>query len=146
MCLTYECAATTRPLITMLRRRVLQLAASKSSQYRCKDPSSAFWHLWSKETRYMYASFTPHPETFKSCFFVFYLGPHLQHMEVPRLGVKSELQLLPYTMATTTWDLSHICSRHHCSWQCQILNPLSKAKDRTHILMDPSQVVTTEPQ
>jgi len=79
-------------------------------------------------------------------FFPCFLGLHLQHMEVPRLGVKSELQLLPYTMATTTWDLSHICSRHHCSWQCQILNPLSKAKDRTHILMDPSQVVTTEPQ
>ena len=28
-------------------------------------------------------------------FFVF-LGPHLWHMEVPRLGVQSELQLLAY--------------------------------------------------
>ena len=27
------------------------------------------------------------------------LGPHLQHMEVPRLGVKSELQPLAYTTA-----------------------------------------------
>ena len=26
---------------------------------------------------------------------LFFLGLHLQHMEVPRLGVKSELQLLP---------------------------------------------------
>ena len=29
-------------------------------------------------------------------FFVF-LGPHLQHMEVPKLGVQSELQPLAYT-------------------------------------------------
>ena len=27
-------------------------------------------------------------------FFAFFLGSHLWHMEVPRLGVKSELQLL----------------------------------------------------
>ena len=29
---------------------------------------------------------------------------------------------------------------HHSSQQCQILNPLSEARDRTHVLMDPSQV------
>ena len=28
------------------------------------------------------------------------LGPHPQHMEVPRLGVESELQLLTYITAT----------------------------------------------
>ena len=28
------------------------------------------------------------------------LGPHLRHLEVPRLGVKSELQLPSYTTAT----------------------------------------------
>ena len=44
-------------------------------------------------------------------------------MEVPRLGVESELQLLD---ATATWDPSFICDLHHSSWQCQILNPLSK--------------------
>ena len=32
-------------------------------------------------------------------FFFFFLGPYLQHMEVPRLGVESELQLLTYTTA-----------------------------------------------
>ena len=31
-------------------------------------------------------------------FFVF-LGPHLWHMEVPRLGVKTKLQLSAYTIA-----------------------------------------------
>ena len=49
-------------------------------------------------------------------FFVF-LGPHLQHMEVPRLEVKLELQPLAYTTAIATWDLSHICNLHHSSWQ-----------------------------
>ena len=34
----------------------------------------------------------------------FFLGPHPQHMEVSRLWVKLELQLLAYTTATATWD------------------------------------------
>ena len=35
-------------------------------------------------------------------FFPFcFLGPHLWHMEVPRLGVEWELQLPAYTTATT---------------------------------------------
>ena len=33
-------------------------------------------------------------------FFLAFLGPHLRHMEVPRLGVDLELQLLVYTTAT----------------------------------------------
>ena len=39
----------------------------------------------------------------------FFLGPLLWHMEVPRLRAESELQLLAYTTATATWDLSHVC-------------------------------------
>ena len=31
-----------------------------------------------------------------------FLGLHLQHMEVPRLGVESELELPAYTTATAT--------------------------------------------
>ena len=42
-----------------------------------------------------------------------------------------------YVTATITWDLSCIC---HSSWQCQFLNPLSKARDQTCILMDTSCV------
>ena len=61
-------------------------------------------------------------------------------MEVPRLGVKSELQLLAYTTTTVMCDLSPIFDLHHSSWQCQLYNPLSKARDQTHILMDTSQV------
>ena len=74
----------------------------------------------------------------KFCFFLCFLGPHLQHMEVPRLRGESELQLLAYT--TATQDLSHICSLHHTSRQCRILNPWSEARDWTHSLMVPSQI------
>ena len=61
--------------------------------------------------------------------YFFFLGVHLQHMEVPRLGVKLEVKLLPYTTATTAMrDPSHICDRHH-SLQHQTPNPLNKARD-----------------
>ena len=66
------------------------------------------------------------------------LGLHPWHMEVPRLGVISELQLPAYAAATATQDPSHVCTLHHSSRQCQILNPLSKAKDQTLNLMVPS--------
>ena len=72
--------------------------------------------------------------------FFFFLGPHLLHMEVPRLGAKLELQLLAYTTATAMPNPSCICKLHHSSWQCQILNPVSKARDQTHVLMDTSGV------
>ena len=38
--------------------------------------------------------------------------------------------------ATAVVDLSLICNVYHSLRQCQILNPLSKARDRTHILTD----------
>ena len=38
------------------------------------------------------------------CNFFVFLGLHPRHMEVPRLGLKSELQLLAYTTATATPD------------------------------------------
>ena len=63
-------------------------------------------------------------------------------MEVPRLGIQLELQLLAYTTATATQDLSHVCHLHHSSWQRWILNPLnlSKARDQTRILTETSQI------
>ena len=45
-----------------------------------------------------------------------------------------------YTTATTVGDLRSIYSLHRSSQQCQILNPLSQARDRTQILMDTSWV------
>ena len=64
------------------------------------------------------------------------LGLHPQHMGVPRLGVELELQLLAYATATAMPDLSCICKLRCSSWQLQILNPLSEARDRTCILVD----------
>ena len=65
-------------------------------------------------------------------WFFWFLGPHLWHMEVPRLVVKLKLQ------AYTTPDPSHVFNLHHSSQQCWILNPLREARDRTCILMDTS--------
>ena len=56
-------------------------------------------------------------------------GSYLQHMEVSRLGIESELQLLAYATATATEDPSHVCNLHHSSQQHWILSPLSKARD-----------------
>ena len=62
-------------------------------------------------------------------FFFFFMGPPLQPMEVPRPGVKLELQLPAYTTATAMPDTSHVCDLHHSSWQRWILNPLTNARD-----------------
>ena len=78
--------------------------------------------------------------TLKALFFFPFLGPHLQHMEIPKLAVKSELQLPAYATATAQRDPSHVCDLHHNSWQRQIPNPLSEARDPTCIPMDPSRV------
>ena len=59
-------------------------------------------------------------------------------MEVSRLGVELELQLLAYTLATQ--HPSHNCDLHHSSQQCQNLNPLSKTSDQTCILKDTSWI------
>ena len=72
------------------------------------------------------------PRTRKQIIYLFILlfpGLHLQHMDISRIGVKSELQLPPYITATATQDPSHVCDLHHSSWQCWIPDPLSKARD-----------------
>ena len=57
-------------------------------------------------------------------------------IEVPRLEAETELPLP--TTATPDLHLRHL---HHSLCQCQILNPLSEARDRTCILVDTSQVL-----
>ena len=66
------------------------------------------------------------------CDFCCFLGPHPWHMDVSRLG---SLQLLAYTTATATWNLSNDCYLHNSSWQPHP-GPLSEAWDQTHIFMD----------
>ena len=59
---------------------------------------------------------------FSFFFFFSFLVPPLRHMEVPRLGVELELQLLAYTIATAMGDPGHICDIHHSP---QRPNPLT---------------------
>ena len=61
-------------------------------------------------------------------------------MEIPRLGVKLELQLMAYITAIATQDLSHVCDLYHSSWQHWIPDILSKARDQTQILMDTCRI------
>ena len=70
----------------------------------------------------------------------FFLGPHPGHMEVPRLGVKSELYPLAYAAATAMRDLSRVCDLCHSSRQRRILNPPSEARDPTCNLKIPSRI------
>ena len=73
-------------------------------------------------------------------FFFCFLEPPLQHMEVPKLGVKWELQLMAYARATATQDLSCVCDLHHSLQWRWILYPLSKARDLTRNLMVTCQI------
>ena len=65
------------------------------------------------------------------CLFCF-LGPHLQHMEVPKLVVELGLQQPAYTTATATQDPSLICDLYHSSWQCRIPTSLSRRPGIEH--------------
>ena len=58
-----------------------------------------------------------------------FLGPHLKHLEVPRLGIESELQPVAYAIVTAIQALNCLCDLHHNTQQCWILNPLSEARD-----------------
>ena len=92
-------------------------------------------HLFKANQSFMYST------NVKAFFFLFFLGPHLQHTEVPRLGVELELHLPAYTTATAMPDPSLICDLHHSLQQHQVLNPRIEPRDRTCIPMDTSWVL-----
>ena len=88
------------------------------------------------------------------CLFVF-LGPHpcmayggsQARGWIRAIAASLGNSVICYTLATycvfcepATGDPSHICDLCHSSQQHRILNPLSKARDRTRILMDVSGV------
>ena len=64
-----------------------------------------------------------------SLFFLNFLGLHPWHLEVLRLGVKSELWVPAYTTAIATRDPNLVCDLHHSSWQCRIPDPQSKGSN-----------------
>ena len=86
------------------------------------------------------SSYFPPPIPPHTLFFLSFLGLQPWHVEVPRLGVESELQLQAYTTATAMPDPSRNCKLHHSSWQHQILSPLGKARGKTQNLMLTSQI------
>ena len=60
------------------------------------------------------------------------------------LGVQLELQLQAYTTLKAKQDPSHIWNLYYLyysSWKHQILNPMSNARNWTHILIDTSQAL-----
>ena len=74
-----------------------------------------------------------------------FLRLHPLHVDIRRLGVESELQLLAYTTATTAMpDPSQVCSLHHSSWQCRILLPTESLTTDPHGYWSDSQ--PAEPQ
>ena len=75
-------------------------------------------------------------------FFFCFLRLNLWHMEVLGPGVELELQLLTYPTATAVPDPSCICDLCRSLWQCQILNPLSGARDWVRIFIDTSQFLS----
>ena len=74
------------------------------------------------------------------CGCVSFVGPHMRHPEVPRPEVKWELPTGTGHPPTPQPRQICVCDLHHSSWQCQIFN-LSQARDRTHLLVDTSQVL-----
>ena len=91
-----------------------------------------FWHVYLCINIFFFLTDNLWYKTIYSSLFFIFLELYLYHMDVPKLGVESELQLLAYATATVMPDPSRICSLHS-SW---ILNPLSEASDGTHILLD----------
>ena len=70
---------------------------------------------------------------FSFCF----LGLYLWYMEVPRLGV---IGAIATGLHQEMLDPSCICNPYQSSQQHHILNPLSRARDRTYVFMDTSLV------
>ena len=90
---------------------MLYFSARPISMQDVKSPSSDLsgdcLHLRALETWGPCCSHLDSWSLITVCLF-FFLGPHPGHMEVPRLGFQSELQLPAYTTATTMQDPSCI--------------------------------------
>ena len=73
--------------------------------------------------------------------YLFILWAYLQHREVPRLGFESELPGASLHHSHSNARSEPCLYLHHSSWQHQILNPLSTARDKTCIFMGTSWVL-----
>ena len=110
---------------------VLQVTAYRTGRYTLKTFQIVF-----KGFQFPFFFFW-----FSFIFIFCFLGSNPRHMEVPRLGVELELQLLAYTTATAMPDPSPICDLHYGSQQGWILDPLIEAREcQPCILLDTSWI------
>ena len=96
------------------------LASSLGLLFKTLLSSHLFWKVFLAHLPGFLPSFLPS----------FFLLLHLWHMEVPRPGVKWELQLSAYNTATAMPELSNICDLHRSLKQHKILKPLNEARDK----------------
>ena len=105
---------------------------AQQSRWLCQQWVHNCGHMWS--TTYLLT-----PLFFFFCLF----------RVAPRLGVIPEIQMPAYATAIATPDPSRICDLYHHSRQHWILNPLSRTRDWTRVLIDTTQVhycwATTRP-
>ena len=80
------------------------------------------------------------PQTYSDlCFFppfFFLMAAFVVYGSSPQTRGQIWAAAEAYVAATAAQDLSRICNLHCSLWQLRILNPLPKARDGTHILMD----------
>ena len=76
---------------------------------------------------------------FSSSFVFFRAAPALDGGSQVRGRIRAAAAS-PYATARAALDPSCVCELHHRSWQHWILNPLSDARDRTHMLLGASWV------
>ena len=74
-------------------------------------------------------------------FFFFFF----QHMKFPGSGLNQSYSCRPMPQ-TQQRGVRALFDLHQGWWQHRMLNPLREARDWTRVLMDTSQVITTEPQ
>ena len=79
-------------------------------------------------------SFSTIQHSYYFYFFLFRAAPVAHGSSWARGPIRAAAKA--YATATATQDLSCIYDIWHSLWQHWILNPLSKARDQTHILTD----------
>ena len=72
--------------------------------------------------------------------FIAFQGCTCSTWKFPGQGGQIRATALATATATATQDPSHVCNLHHSLWQHQTPNPLSEARNQTHILMDTSRI------
>ena len=117
-CLGYDSESGISPPVCSLYRCISKsILTAVTNNCRISMPDMAKLFSWSHCSPIRYIYIYTHTHIY---IYIYILWPDLWHMQVPGLGVESELelQLLAYTTATATPDLSHICDLRHSSRQC----------------------------